>query len=202
MSLAVPVTTTEEQPRETVVRILKNSRQFGSLYVDKGETVTIPANEVWYIEGTVQVQGTLNVNGDLVTAPLWDHGQPEIARWEETPMKAKQNASEPYIYVHKPAGGSIDRFSASGDLLNEMDTIQLSIWYPGDVDDTPSSQLRAKRYRDNLIDLFRVYMNDNFSNTEFHNIEPTDASDFRHQNNSRQTDHYVYSVTVEADRLQ
>jgi hypothetical protein len=201
MSLAVPVTTTQEHPRETVVTILRNSRQFADLIVESGESETIPANEVWYIEGKVEIEGDLTVNGDLVTAPLWDYGEPLVEKWEDTTMKGKQNASDTYIYVHKPEGDGIDRFSASGDLLNETDSIRLSVWYPGNVNDSPSSDIRAKAYRDNLIDLFRTYMNDNFQNSTFHNIEPTDATDFRHQAIARQTDHYIYGVTVETDRL-
>jgi hypothetical protein len=202
MSKNAVVNSTQEHPRDAVFEILDTIIQFDSLTVESGETVTIPSDEVWAVSNDPTIEGELIIEGGLVQDTIWPYGTPEIAKWEDTTMKGKQNASDTYIYVHKPEGDGIDRFSASGDLLNETDTIRLSVWYPGNVNDSPGSDVRAKAYRDNLIDLFQTYMNDNFQNSTFHNIEPTDATDFRHQAIARQTDHYIYGVTVEADRLQ
>jgi len=202
MSKNAVVNSTREHPRDAVFEILDTIIQFDTLTVDSGETVTIPSDEVWAVSNDPTIEGELIIEGGLVQDTIWTYGTPEIAKWEDTTMKGKQNALDTYIYVHKPEGDGIDRFSASGDLLNETDTIRMSIWYPGNVNDSPGSDIRAKAYRDNLIDLFRTYMNDNFQNSTFHNIEPTDATDFRHQNIARQTDHYIYGVTVEVDRLQ
>lgn len=201
MSTAVPVTTTQDQPREAIVEILQNSRQFNSLFVESGETEVIPENEVWYIEDSVTVNGTLTVKGDLITVPLWTYGEPDVAKWEDVTMKGKENARSTYLYVHKPESDGINRFSASGDLLHETDTIRVSVWYPANVEDDPSSDRRARAYRNDLIELFRQYINDNFTDSTFHNLEPVDATDFRHQNQSRQSDHHIYSVALEVERL-
>jgi hypothetical protein len=203
MSIPKAVSTTAEQPRKAIVEIFENLRQFDDLVVESGETETIPSDEVWYVSGDVTVEGDLIINGELVNGTVWTYGEPVVEKYESTSIKAKNNRTETAIYIHKPDSDGIDRFSASQDpLLEQIDTIRLTVWYLGSASDTPPSDKIAKQYRDDIIDIARTYMNDNFTDTTFHNLEPTDATDFRHQNISRQTDHYIYGVTVEVDRLQ
>jgi hypothetical protein len=202
MSITRPVSTNAEQPRKAVLEIFENLRQFTDLTVASGETLTIPSDEVWYVSGDVTVEGDLIINGELVNGTVWTHGEPVVEKYENTSIKAKNNRTETALYIHKPASDGIDRFSASQDpLLEQTDTVRLTIWYLGEASDTPPSDEIARQYRDDIIDIARTYMNDNFTETTFHNLEPTDSTDFRHQNITRQTDHYIYGVTVETDRL-
>jgi hypothetical protein len=72
--------------------------------------------------------------------------------------------------------------------------VRLDIWVLG-------NQSEAREYRNRVIDVFQDYMNDNFTRTEFHDVDPQESTDFRHQKVTRQTDHYIYSVEIEFERL-
>jgi len=47
------------------------------------------------------------------------------------------------------------------------------------------------------VDIFGDYATDNYSNLEFHNLNPSSKSDSRQERVARQTDHYVMSVQCE-----
>jgi len=124
----------------------------------------------------------------------WPDTEPELYLNEEVPHKSKENNADPAIYVHQPTSGPTERFSAEGGTLNEIETVRLDIWVLG-------NQSEAREYRNRVIDVFQDYMNDNFTRTEFHDVDPQESTDFRHQKVTRQTDHYIYSVEIEFERL-
>jgi len=128
----------------------------------------------------------------------WPNDKPDVFRSEEIPQKAKQNNSDPAIYVHKPSSGEIERFSADGIDMTEDESVELHVW----ILDTTNPERSAREYRNEIVNTFAEYTNDNYGNTEFHRIEPTNSTDFRQEHIARQTDHYIYSVEIDTHRLE
>ena len=132
---------------------------------------------------------------------LWPGDVPVIKPIEETTPKQRQNTTTPAIYAHKPVADTIERFSADGLDLTEDETVELYIYILEPEDNTPPGTV-AREYRNRVVNILAEYMNDNYSRTEFHSVEPTGATDARASTIARQTDHHVYSVEVETHRLQ
>lgn len=129
----------------------------------------------------------------------WPDGQAEIYRNEDVPHKSKENNADPAIYVHIPTGGDSERFSAEKVDLIETDTVRMNIWIAPNANKDGAAL--ARDYRDKVVRIFQRYMNDNFEFTEFHDVQPTETTDFRHQKIARQTDHYIYQVEIETERI-
>lgn len=123
----------------------------------------------------------------------WTYERPEIDLIEDVPPKSRENRADPAIYIYNSDEG-IDRFSANTTELEETTTIRLDVW-------TLAGATEAKAYRDDIVTTFKQYMRDNYNRTEFLDIEPSDAVDIRQTKISRQTDHYIYSVELEFERL-
>ena len=130
----------------------------------------------------------------------WPGDTPLVKPSEQVPHKTKENTLQPAVYIHKPTVGEIERFSADRLDTVETETVNLTIWILEGTNNTNPETL-ARQYRTTLVNLFSEYMNDNFKRTEFHNIEPTGSTDFRQEHIARQTDHYIYTVEIETERL-
>jgi hypothetical protein len=130
----------------------------------------------------------------------WPYADPIIEFSDDVTHKAKENTRDPTLYIRTDGSDSIERFSADGVSFDETATVGIDVWVL-DVDGA-TAETAAYEYRTRLLNLFSDYTNDNFDYTEFHNIEPTEATDFRQEHVARQTDHYIYTVTIEVDRLQ
>ena len=199
MTIPVNAPTTASDPVDAIYEILSRFKQFEDLVVESGETETIPANEAWYVSGEITIEGELIVEGELINGTVWTLETPEIDYWDDVPHKGKENRANPAIYVHSSGADSIDRFSADKGSTHEIESVLASVWTLGSTDS--ESRRYARKYRDDLIRIAENYMNDNFGDTEFHNIEPIESNDFRGQHLPRQTDHYIYTVEIEAERL-
>ena len=199
MTVQANAPTTASDPVDALFEILDRFKQFDKLIVESGETETIPANEVWYVSGEITIEGDLNTNGELVSGTVWTNGTPEIDYWNDVNHKAKENRQADAIYLHTTGTDGIERFSADKGTIQETNSVLASVWTLGDA--TLSKRKAARNYRDDIVDIARGYMNDNFEFTEFHNIEPTESNDFRSQHNPRDTDHYIYTVEIETERL-
>jgi len=127
----------------------------------------------------------------------WPDAKPEVKRAESVPWKSRENTIKPRIYVQKPTSDELDRFSADGSDLTEDETVRFDIWI---VDGDNPAEL-ARQYRNQVVNRLYKYSNDNYSNTEFQYIQPTNSTDFRAQTSSRQTDHYIYTIEVDMHRL-
>jgi hypothetical protein len=137
----------------------------------------------------------------LDTFNVWPCATPRIEFTEDVPHKGKENYPDPAIYVATEGSDTVERFSADGDSLQERKTVSLDIWVLDSCNEqTPASI--AEEYRRRVINILSAYMNDNFDRTEFHNIEPVASTDFRQEHIARQTDHYIYTVEVETERLE
>ena len=167
------------------------------LTVQSGRKQTIESGEL-VAAGDVTIEGELTVEGELVTDnEVLDN--PVIEFWDSVTHKARENQTNPTIYVHSAGEGGLSRFSADRGTLEESETVLASVWVLGDS--KRQARKNARQYRDAVVRIFKSYMNDNFRDTEFHNIEPVNATDFRSQHNPRDTDHYIYTVEIETERL-
>lgn len=137
----------------------------------------------------------------LVGFGQWPGTEPIVEYIDDTTPKSRENTNEPAIYIHKPSSDNLE--IQSGDRLNitETETVQLSIWIVGTEDETPPERA-VREYRNRLINGISGYLNDNYARTQFHHLEPTDATDLRQQHITRQTDHYIYTVSIETHRLE
>jgi hypothetical protein len=123
----------------------------------------------------------------------WTNTTPEIYRMDETTPKGRENTQADSIYVRATATTELDRFSADPESQTENAGVDMLIY---SLDNT-----RAKTLGEDLKALFQGYMNDNFTDTNWHNIEPTNITDTRGARVARQTDHYVFIVEVDLERL-
>ena len=80
----------------------------------------------------------------------WPNDKPDVFRSEEIPQKAKQNNSDPAIYVHKPSSGEIERFSADGIDMTEDESVELHVW----ILDTTNPERSARDYRNERVNTF------------------------------------------------
>ena len=167
------------------------------LYVRQNETRTVEADEILAVDD-ITVEGELIVGGEVVNQEeALDN--PNVAFNESVAQKAKENEQEPSIYLSHNGEDTFERFSADKDELREDETVAASIWVVGDSERT--ARKRARQYKNALVRIFKSYMNDNFEATKFHNIEPSNASDFRMEYITRQTGHYIYTVEIDTERL-
>ena len=131
----------------------------------------------------------------------WPDTDPLIKRIEDTTPKTRQNTTQPAIYVHKPVGDELTRFSAESLALEEDETVELYIYILQTEDQTPPERA-AREYRNRVINALSGYMDDNYARTEFLYLEPSGATDARASTIARQTDHFVYTVEIDTHRLE
>ena len=123
----------------------------------------------------------------------WTLSKPEINRHDEISPKGRENNQDDAVYVRSAAGVSFDRFSADPSDLKQ-DGSPTVLVYSLDED-------RARTHAGDIVEFLRQLMNDNYAQTAFHNIEPTEVVDNRASKITRQTNHFVFGVTAETHRL-
>lgn len=136
----------------------------------------------------------------LNTISIWPCAKPNVEVAEDVTRKAKENRIEPSLYVYKDGSDDIERFSADGLELSENESVRVDIWILSSCNESPVATI-SREYRNRVVNIMSAYMNDNYTRTEFHGIEPVNSTDFRQQNITRKTDHYIYSVEIETHRL-
>lgn len=123
----------------------------------------------------------------------WSFPKPSIERYEDVPVKSRENAQADYLYVHSPTEMTLERFSADPVVQTEDGSAQILVY--------ALAEARARQHARDSVTILRGYMNDNYAATEYHDIEPTAIIDNRAQKIARQTDHYIYAVDVEMERI-
>jgi hypothetical protein len=126
--------------------------------------------------------------------------EPDVYKWEATTMKQKQNTTTPTVYVHRPDSDDVTRFDGNSEDMTEDETLRVSVWVLESTPNFDADDL-ARAYRNDILNLLKSYLRDNYENTEHQFIEPDTTTDFRPQNNNRRTDHYIYTVEVDTHRL-
>lgn len=118
----------------------------------------------------------------------WTLSSPEVYKHQEVAQQEKENNPDPAMYVWSPVDASLEQFSGDNDTLNENRTVEVQIWTL-DSDD-------SETYHQETIDFLNQYADDNYSNIEFHFVQPESATDSRSDHIARMTDHFILSVQV------
>jgi len=122
--------------------------------------------------------------------------KPEIYKLHETTPKGRQNNRNDALYILESAGTDLNRFGVfpnQRDSQTEDGHVQCYLY--------SLNEQRVKTQAQDVVNYLRVYISDNYSKSDFLNIEPTNISDRRASSIARQTDHYVYVVDIQTERL-
>jgi len=183
-------------PVDALHDIFTNTRQFTDLVIESGTTETVPEDEVWIINGELTVEGTLIVEGELLNADYFASGLPDIYKLHETTPAGRENQQGDALYILESAGTDLNRFGVfpnQRDSQTEDGHVQCYLY--------SLNEQRVKTQAQDVVAYLRVYISDNYSKSNFLNIEPTNISDRRASSIARQTDHYVYVVDIQTERL-
>jgi hypothetical protein len=127
---------------------------------------------------------------DLLTGYTgWSLTAPEVYKLQELSQQQRENNPDPAIYVWSPVDASLDQFDAEYSNIDETRTVECQIW--------TLDGGNAETYHQETIDFLAEYANDNYTNTEFHHVRPTSATDSRSDHIRQLTDHYILSVQAE-----
>jgi hypothetical protein len=125
----------------------------------------------------------------------WTNAVPEIYRYSETTTKGRENEANDAVYVLSLGGTSLDRFGVEpGTQDNQQEDGQVQVLCAS------LTEGNAQDMSQNVTNIIRDYMSDNYTSTNMHYLEPTDIVDSRAQKIARMTDHFVYLVEIETKR--
>ncbi len=136
---------------------------------------------------------------DILDGSSWSLQDPEVQFYWDVPQSQKGPGADqpPEAYVFSPTGSNIDKFSADGDLTDETQTVLIQFYVlKSDNRSNLSGYLRE------TIDILGDYYDDNTLNTNFTELAPQSASDFRRQANARKSDYHIGAVEVEGRKLE
>lgn len=125
----------------------------------------------------------------------WTNTAPAVFRQQDVSQKARENRSDPTIYVWSPVDGTLDQFDAEYSTYDETQVVECSIWVLDTAGEDSSTEVL--QYRDDTIDILGDYANDNGQNIAFHHIRPTSTTDSRQEHITRRTDHLIMSVQAD-----
>jgi hypothetical protein len=112
---------------------------------------------------------------------LWDFDQQDRTSYPNTAL-----------YVWSPTSGTITKFSADGNHMLEDFTIEILVM--------SLDPLEARQYARDTVQYLSQYYNAG-DETDFYTIAPSELADIRNEKIPRQTDHYLFSVQVDPQRL-
>ena len=123
----------------------------------------------------------------------WTLDKPEINRHDDVSPKGRENKNNDAIYVRSASGVQFDRFSADKADLTADGSPTVLIY--------SLAEDRARIHAEDVVGFLRDLMNDNYTQTNFHDIQPTEVVDNRASKITRQTRHFIFGVTAETSRL-
>lgn len=129
----------------------------------------------------------------------WTNTTPEVYKQSEVSQQERKAASNPRIYVWSPADGGVENLGAEYSRTIDTDIVEASVWILDEAGQ--DKHLQCKQYQKDIIAILEDYANDNYENTEFHNIRPTSKTDSRSESVARITDHLVSSVQCDFEDL-
>jgi len=127
---------------------------------------------------------------------VWSTTQdPNVFRWQAKSQQERGPGATqpPELYVWMPTSAPINRLTADNDLLEELPNIEIHVYT---LTESDTSDLAR-----DLISFFSDYMSDRENRTEYADIVPVNAEDFREQKLAQRTEHFVYTVEIEVTKL-
>lgn len=130
-----------------------------------------------------------------VASTEWTNADPQVFRWwEHSQSERGPGQGQPaHIYILQTTNTPVDPISADGILLEENPTLEVFIY--------TFSETETGEYARDVIQILSQYFADNQNLTEYFHIEPSGIEDFREQKVTQQTEHYVYTVEIEMQKL-
>jgi len=118
---------------------------------------------------------------------------PEVYRmWDVDPQQRLKNPN-PAVYVWSPTPGTIGRFSADGDLLDDQRSVECLIM--------TYDKAETHRYTEDIIRIIARFVDDNANTTVFEDVDPTNVEDLRGDKIRGRSDHYINTIELETRRL-
>lgn len=114
----------------------------------------------------------------------WDRSQSERGPGQGQPAE---------LYAWAPGGFELSRVSADGDVLDETGAVEVWAYT---LDEAATAQ-----YARDVIQFISQYIDSNEQFSEFRDIQPSAVEDFREQKLRDITDHFVYNVEIQMQRL-
>lgn len=127
---------------------------------------------------------------------VWTGDTPDVFLWWEREQNERGpgEGQAPHLYTWQPTTASLERVSADNTLLTEEPTVEVYIY---SLSESTTGQLSR-----DVINYLSEFMSDNYNNSEFADLQPTNVEDFREQKITQKTDQYVYTVECQIQREQ
>ena len=121
---------------------------------------------------------------------------PDVFRWHDVDESERGpgQGQAPHLYVWQPTGGPIERFSADGVLLHHPNEA-VEVWAYSLVES------EVKQLAEEVVNFFAEFMDNQMQETAFADIQPVNKEDLRSQTSRARTEHYIYRVEIQLERL-
>lgn len=123
----------------------------------------------------------------------WQNANPSVQAVSEVSQSGMENNPDPTLYVWSPVSTSYSEFDAEGSRLVEDRSVEIMVW--------TLNRVETGQYYNDLVDYLSQYMRDNYSNTNWHKITPSEGNDYRSEKITQKTDHYVATLQVDLNNL-
>ena len=125
----------------------------------------------------------------------WTNTPPEIFYYWERPFAEKGPGADqpPNVYVWSPTSTETPVFSSDGEFYDTSATVEVQAW--------SLNEFEIKDLQNDIANILSGYFADNQDLTDWHNIWPSNTSDFREQKPARETNHFVVSLEVDLRAL-
>lgn len=126
---------------------------------------------------------------------VWGTAEDPVAfKWHERSQQERGpgDGMPPELYIWQPTSAPLNRLTADNALLTEEPTAEIWVYSLSEAD--------TKQLARDVIHYMSEFMSENYQNTEFADIVPSNVEDFREQKLQEQTNHFTYMVEVELSR--
>lgn len=121
----------------------------------------------------------------------WTNSAPKVFKHHDRSFNQKVNENDPSLYVWTTQG-DFRPIGAEADTYYWETPFEIAIWTLNEVE--------TLTYRDDTLDFLTNYARDRTRNTTFHQINPLRTDDQRREHIRETTNHYVASVSGEANK--
>lgn len=132
---------------------------------------------------------------DGTPATDWTLTTPSVYRWHERSERERGPGQGQPLELHcwMPTTSTLTRMSADRETLQEDSTVEIHVMSLDEGETITTAR--------DVIHILSEYMDEQQTNTNYVDFQPSSVEDFREAKLSERTDHYVYVVECELERL-
>lgn len=132
---------------------------------------------------------------DGTAATEWTLQAPAVFKWHERSERERgPGQGQPTeLHLWMPTGTDISRLTADKETLQEISQVEIHVM--------SLVESETINYARDVIQILSTYMDEQQTNTNYVDFEPSAVEDFREAKISERTDHFVYVVECELERL-